>query len=245
MPTTREIITAVREYCGNPDWAKLNAGTICLHLYDQIDHLLTRLNLTDENWILGRSIIPVYPGTDEYPLPPNFGRAMFVETVDDGSTDFVRREVQIVNAQDIDLFWQGVKDTTGGSYPHNSSICCFFGLENTPIKQIKFSPPPAQAVSYRVWYELNRQLPPALAAKPAVMEQFHNLLKVNTALMCLPHCGYDVDNYGQRQGALQMFKAEFDDVYERYISQNHHEDTGPRRSFNSSRRGNSGGGGWW
>lgn len=244
MPTVKEIVTAVREYCGNPGHDKLNLGTICLHLYDQIDHLLNRLNITDENWIIGRTIVSVDGGNDEYTLPTEFGRPVFCETVDDGTSDFQRREVEIVNVQDFNLYWSGYKISgVYGSIAHSAEVVAVFGPNEQPgVKLIKFAPPPQQAADYRVWYDVARQTPPQLAEKPLVMEQFHNLLKIDTAISCLPHCGYGPDEFQPYMEMLQWNHERFDAIFERYIAMSHHEDTGPRRAFNSSRRT---GVGWW
>lgn len=241
MSTVRDIVASVRSYLGQVTFDRLDNGTILMHLYDQIDMQMTRLALTDENWIINRKEVSIGPGVDEVPLPPTFGRAFLVETVDDESNLYIRREVNIVDVQDWNLYWSGYTRGSGTKYlVHVAEVCAFFGNENTPIKTVKFAPEHSLTATYRIWYEIGKMANPAFAAKPALMEQFHNLLKVGTALACLPNCRYeDPIAKGFRQ-SLMMLYGQYDEVFNRYIHQNHHEDTGPRRSFNSSRqRGNS------
>ena len=243
MPSVKEIITGVRELCGNPAFDSLNNGTVCLHLYDELDDLLNRLNLTEANWIINRQTITVAPNLDEYALNTDFGRAILVETVPDGQSDFRRREVQMVEYHDFNLYWNGY--TTSYVYSgntHSAEVCCFFNkLESQSSPVIRFAPPPQVSCDYKIYYEIGRQAPPKLAEKPKLMEQFHNLLKVKTAKTCLPHC-FKGDEASQAvmQAHWMMLsekEARFDDTFERYITQGYQEDTGPRRSFNSNRSG--------
>lgn len=237
MGTVREILGSVRSYLGQPGFDRLDNGTILMHLYDQIDLQLTRLALTDENWIINRVEKDIGPGVDEVSLPPTFGRPFLVETVDDGSNLYIRREINIVDVQDWNLYWSGYTRGVGTEYlVHVAEVCAFFGNENSPLKTVKFAPQHNLTATYRIWYEIGKTANPALAAKPALMEQFHNLLKVGTALACLPNCRYEDSISQEFRQSLVMLLQQYDSVFDRYIHQNHHEDTGPRRSFNSSRQ---------
>lgn len=241
MPTVKEILTAVREYCGNPAHEFLNNATICLHLYDEIDDLLNRLNLTESNWILDRQTISVHADETEYQLNANFGRSVVVETLDESFTDR-RREIQTIDYQDFNLYWNGYNTSyLYAGYTHTAEVCCFFKLQDQFETYIKFAPPPSEPCDYRVWYEIGRQVPPKLSEKPKVMEQFHNLLKVKTAKSCLPHCfkggEEDEPKFARHWAMLSEKEARFDQTFETYIQQGYQEDTGPRRGFNSSRSG--------
>ena len=247
MSTVKEIITAVRRYLGTPTFDVLNNGDVCIALYDQIDSQINRLQLTSGNWIVGRKDIVVDTVQEEYPLPPDFGRTFMVETVDDGSNYYMRRELDYVDIQDFNLFWAGVQTQNIGAtgyVNHAAQVYGVFGeLTRSPQKTIKFAPLGNVAATYRVWYDIGKVANPALNDKPKLQEQFHNLLKVGTALACLPQCcvrpdgTYDSEKDNGFRATLTMIMQQFDEPFERYIHQNHREDAGPRRAFNSSRRG--------
>jgi len=246
MATVKEIVTSVRSYLGNPTFDMLNNGDICLRLYDQIDSQINRLQLTDANWIIGRQEIVVNTDQDEYVLHPDFGRSFMVETVDDGTSYYVRRELDYVDIQDFNLFWAGVQTQNTGvdRTNHVAQVYGVFGeLTRSPQKTIKFAPMGIVQSTYRVWYDIGKVSNPSLTDKPKLMEQFHNLLKVGTALACLPQVcirpdgTFDSEKNAGFSRTLTMLMQQFDDPFERYIHANHREDTGPRRAFNSSRRG--------
>lgn len=253
MSTVREIITAVRSYLGNPTFNLLNNGDVCLKLYDQIDSQINRLQLNTANWIIDRKEITVSPDLDEYALPSNFGRSFLVETVDDGTNYFRRRELDYVDVQDFNLFWSGVQYTNiGGEYTsHVAEVYGIFGdVNRIPQKTIKFAPGGLNTATYRLWYDVGKIANPALSDTPKLQEQFHNLLKVGTALACLPTVcvrpdgTYDSEKDAGFRSTLTMLMSQFDDPFERYIVAQHREDAGPRRAFNSSRRAGSGDY-WW
>src|SRR6266403_5037503 len=242
MPTVRELIANIRSRAGSPPYGKVGNGDILFCVYDEIDHLLNRLNLTDENWIVGRKTISVNTDVDEYPMPPEFGRIVLVETIDDADPNHVRRELQVLDVQDFDWFWSGYKNIIGSGYKHNSTVCATFNLNTKPQRTIKFAPPPSDAADYRVWYEIGRQPPPLLADTPRLMEQFHNLLTTGVALQILPRCGHGDNDYIKHRDQLTWSYNRYDPVFKEYINQSHHEDAGPRRAYNSSR--NHGGEDW-
>lgn len=240
MPTVKENIASIRELLGNPPYEALNNSTIIIHLYDEICELLNRLNLTDSNWIISRFALSVNPSQDEYPLPPDCGRLIVVETMDDSDFNLIRREVEIIDFQDFNLYWNGVRDLGLSPFKHNAICCAEFGLDTQVQKTIKFAPPPNQAAQYRCWYEIGNQPLPALNEKPKLMEQFHPLLRVNTAMALCPHLMksplFNQNMYVTLRDQLAWKAKRYTDTFETYIQQSFHEDTGPRRAFNSSRQ---------
>lgn len=246
--TQQGIIAGIRERLGRPPYDTLSNDTIYEFLQDEIENLNTRAKLANQNWIIANTIVTVHQDNyNRVPINPgDFGRADTVETFDNGAPDFRRRELDIIDYQDIDQHWSGRKPIAGDSiYPHNSRKVAFY-RDDTGQWFAIFVPPPFISTQYKIWYQPGFTLPRALTEKPGFrMELFYNLLKINTAIACLPHMAmglkkhgfWDPDLFAALQGTLMDRKAEFDTSFERWIAQNNEEQSGMVTPFNASRRG--------
>lgn len=237
MPTTREIIQGVREDCGLPSFQALGNALICNALYKELQELFNRLTLTDTNYQLDRTTVVTSPGTSEYLMPYNFGRAEVVETFSDNDPRFLRREIEIVEMQDFDLYWSGYQ---GVGQP-SPEVCAFVGLLNDTQRKLILAPPPQSVFQIRVWFDLGYQTPPVLDAKPGLLENFHHLLQANTSMACIAHATKDpaIDKtvFMNLRDMLSWRQKKYEATFQEYIYQSFHESSGPRRAFNSSRRG--------
>ena len=238
MPTVQESLMIIRTKLGNPSHGALPSYSILVDFYEQLQHLLNKLSSTDTNYLVGRKVISVDPSSDEYRMPSEFGRALIVETWDEGNIDHIRREVQICDVQQLNLYWNGVQ--TAGDYgnKHTAIAVAFFRDENQDVTIMKIAPTPAQAGDYRIWFDVNRIIP-VLSQKPKLMENFSNLLHSRTCLSLVPKLmkdpGFNKDMIISMRDMFAWEAREYGETFDNYILQSYHDDTGDRRAFNSSR----------
>ncbi len=258
MATSLAIASRVYEYLSRPNSVRLNIPTILAKLAGRIDYYRNQLSLTDSNWNISSLLLNTDSSNDEYNISAqagDFARPILVESFDEtGDPNFVRREVEIVDLQNLDILYQGRRQAGSGSstfYPfgkHSMIAIAFFGM---PEVKARIVPVPATAETYRVYYETGKKADPLLAQEPALMKQFHDLLAVHTAILCIPDASWD-DLPMEAQPSKRMeIQRTLDPelgrlwmVFDRYRRTSKHDQASGRTRFNAYRSRGGGRGGW-
>ncbi len=232
----KSILAGVRSYLGFPDYANLPNHMIMERLYDRLDYLRTLLNLTNQNFFLSRTRIDVDSSTDEYLLNFNVGpgRPVLCHTIDDSNPQHVTREVQIVNVQDNDLYYIGPKQGAGMTYaPHVAQTMNIFYDLDAGFWKVKVVPQHLSSASYQLWIQPDRPTPPTLTANFPLMENFIGLVKVSTALSCLPMLikGSDPNALAFIERRLMADEARYQSAFDVYKTMAHLEELGSKRGF--------------
>ena len=239
--SVRDIIAGVYERLRDPDTVSLSIGYAHSMLAGALQYYLNKLNLSDSNWILGHVDITVTPGVDSYTVEPDdFGRAVLVETTNAGSNDlYMRRYLDIVDKQDLRPMRIEPLINTGLTtpfYKHNSFRTSFYRDSSTGLMTMQFDPSPMNIAVYRVYYEPNGLDKPALADNIVFLNNFSELLKVATAVKCLPAIVENVSPmlFKALDEGLKMELARLEAQFDSYISNNHQEFAGPIQPYNNS-----------
>jgi hypothetical protein len=224
----KNIIAGVRDYVGNPDYGRLSNPSVLNRLNDKFDLYRAQLNLSKTNLTFGS-------GSDETVVnAPAWGRPVLVATKDDSDPNHQSIEIPIVTVQDRDLYYQGSKTGVSGSVsPHVATSIAFF-KSNGQVRA-KCTPQHSQSATYELWYQPDRPTPPRLADNYPLLEAFQNLIKVDTALSCLPKLMILKDGVATNAAELAFYerrlqsdKADYLHTFNQYKNQSHMEQAGMR-----------------
>lgn len=234
-----EIISGIMVLLKKPKSTDLPLGDVYQLLCDRLEYYLNTLNMSDSNWILDSTTVSLSPGDTDAPIMvSNFGRPVLVLTDGTSSEVFLRREVDIVSFQDLNI--NNIEPVLQFSspapfYKHNAAKCAFYTDTSQGQQIIRFNPPATTSCTYRIYYEplsLNR---PQLSENPMFLGNFMALLKTDTALQALPLL---VDTLSER-GYSAMEKRLIQEVgrlesqFVLYASNNTQEQAGPITPFNT------------
>lgn len=182
----RQIVNGVILKAGSPDTGRLPRWVILWFLQRKIDYYRTRLQITDENRFVERWPLTVTPGSDEFNVDAAQGRWLLCHTADDNDPNHVRREVELVNLQNLDLHYLGPPSAGQRiSTPHVAVAFTFFTEQGQ--QKVKVTPRHDQVAQYLFWYEPDRPLPPQLDSNYPLLENFINLTECDTAIACLAY----------------------------------------------------------
>ena len=218
MITVNDLLSGIRNYLRFPPEMVLGDGTILDRLLDKLDFYTSELNLTDQNWLLEKFPLPVSANEGTYTITPgDWGRPILCETVDDTDPQYIRREVPIVDFQDRDRFYSG--PNTALQRP----VQCISFYQKGGAIRVDLTPIPSTSGAYQIWYEPSRIIPTALTSTPLRLECFANLVKVDTALSCLPDCNYDDTRYSRIKEALDRDFSLYMNQFQIYKTQDRQE----------------------
>ncbi len=177
--TITDILSGVYDFLGRPTQEKLSLGLVLPHLLDAINFYSVDLDLTDNGWMLSKfDYIP--SAKDEVFSAPNFSDQVSVEVRDVNSTSETDwMPIDIANVDDIQRI-----NRDGGK------ACAFYGTAPTNII-FSFDPQQDWQIEARVWYKPNIPVPSQLSDSPKLAQAFHTMLKIRTALSCLPYAKLD------------------------------------------------------
>ncbi len=231
------MVNGVRNYLGYPDYRVLPNHTLLVRLYDEMDHQRNEMNLPNQGWFLTHQQLDVTPGTDEFPVAAIVGGSRFVPilvtTIDPNDPNQIRLEVPIVTVQDMDQYYLGPVASPGSASPSIASSFTFFTDQNTGQFTAKITPQAVQTQSYDLWFQPDRPTPPGFTGNYPLLESFSNLMKVNTALVCLPDCltAANADQLQMRQATLIDQRDRYGRVFEIQKQMSFNDQKGPRLGF--------------
>lgn len=183
----KQVVNDVILKAGAPDSGRLSRWVILRLLHLKMDHYRARLQITDENRFLERWPLTVTPGNDEFAVDAaQAGKWLLCHTVDDSDPNHVRREVELVKIQNMDLFYLG-PPSGGGSVgsPHVARSFTFFTEQGQT--KVKVTPKHDQSAQYLFWYQPDRPLPPKLQDNYPLLENFVNVVACDTAVAALAY----------------------------------------------------------
>lgn len=175
MATISELLAGTYSYLNRPEQGKLSLGQVLPILLDSIDFYTIDLSLSSENWLL-KSHIFTPSEKDELVSAPGYSVPVSVEMRDINSTlESDWTFVNISNVTDIQNIGQD-----------GDLSAAFYG---TPARMVlSFDPQEDRQVEVKLWYEPLAQEPSALSDSPKLSKAFHTMLKLRTALACVPYC---------------------------------------------------------
>jgi hypothetical protein len=220
MASLSEILSGVYDYAGRPTQDKLSLGLVLPFLLDSISYYTVDLKLSDENWLVKSATWT--PAEKEELLNINdFLAPVAVEIRSSSSSDEADWEgILIANITDVqDIGREGRKAAS------------FFG---NPTK-IKWSINPDDLeFEAKLWYQPTATEPTALTDSPVISQAFHAMLKLRTALLCLPHAGIADSEQLTRTLAAQL--TQWEAKWKQWVFADRNAKPVIKRDFRGARR---------
>ncbi len=172
MASLSSILSGSYDYLKRPTQDQLSLGLVLPLLLDAINFYLVDLQLSSENWLLD-SYIWTPSNKEELVVAPGFSVPVAMEIRDSASTDEADWEgVLIANITDVqDIGREGRK------------AVAFFG--DPPRLKWAMNPDDIDFEA-KLWFEPVAAEPSSLTDSPKMSQAFHSMLKLRTALLCLP-----------------------------------------------------------
>lgn len=230
--TINSIIGGVRSYLRFPPESLISDGVIVERIFDKLAYYINQLNLTAENWHLEQWLMDVDPSEEVYSVNQvDWGVPMLIETIDESDPQHQRREIEICRMQDLDRFYDGPSTVLNSpvGYPWSAQAMAFY--RESGQDKVRVVPTPSVSASYRVWYEPAGISVSALTDVVPFLSNFSNLLKVDTAIVCLPDTEMDDVKYKRVQSVLTLDLERFTQQFEMFKQNLFQEQTGKRRGW--------------
>lgn len=188
MPTVNDNITAVRLLLDRPDPQRPGLDLLFQLISDQVQHHQNQLQNSSAQWAVDSFPLYTASGQEDYLLSAaNFGKPFFVYTEDATDQAFVRHEIPFVMMQNVDQFYRGVRQTQLTDY-HTTQFISFYRKDDDAW-WARVTPIPSASKQYIIWYETTGDTPLSLGSQKG-LTPFNHLIRVQTALAALPHCGW-------------------------------------------------------
>jgi hypothetical protein len=228
-----EIIGGVYDYLGRKvTQTQVSIGQILPILLDTINYYGVDLDITDENWLLNK--FDYVPGAKDEPLSvPNFEDIVSVEVRDLNSTsEGDWQPIDVCNANDVQRIG---RDGEKGA-----------AIYGTPPNIVfSFDPNADWQIEARIWYKPKQAQPSSLSDSPKLNTCFHTMLKLRTALACIPYL--ELADPSALAASLTLQLTSWEKKW--FIWVNRDRNAGPiqKRDFRGARRSHGWGGkdSWW
>jgi hypothetical protein len=197
MATLAKHIQDARRRLMWPTRTSLDDGPLSEYAIETIDELVTQMGNSHEPHFIQSGVISVDAGESVYSLDsiaPNYGKARYLYTEDDGSSDFQRRPVEIVSLEVLtERFRGGDRGAEIVGVPPSSSFpliaqaaAVYYDVSRGNL--IEFASVPQESIAYRFTWEPNVVRPQAKTDTGFHLDQFDNYVAALTARRALAHC---------------------------------------------------------
>lgn len=183
-----DVLPQIREDCRNPEIFAPSDDLIMQRIGDIAQLLHTESQNTSVNWDLAYHDLKVKANQGEYELPvgDSYGKAVRIHTIDSGDKYHVSRKVEMAERQRIETAYRGPQTAASGAM-HSAEVAVLYWKFGVPFLEI--IPKPAQAATYRVWFETGEVPEPRLGDRPIPgLPSFHRYVRVYGSALVLPYC---------------------------------------------------------
>ena len=186
MATLRSNLAQVRLLLGHPDPHMPDDGVLFELLSNQVQHHLNQLQNGQGHWSIDTWTLTVSTGNEDYLVTAgNFGKPFLVYTSDSTNFAHVRREVPFALMQNLGQFYAG-PERVQVSDRHTVQLFTFYRRNGSWY--VRATPIPGETKSYEVWFETG--VAPTSLGDEAGLTPFQHLIRIQTAIAALPHCGW-------------------------------------------------------
>lgn len=232
--TTRDCINAVYAHLGGPTAAVLSAlpgPIVCAKAWLQLAERQLELNIADRTHYLNRFGFTAVANSYDIDLSgvANFGGALYLERILPGASPETTQQVPVLgNMQNKD------EATERSAFIHRDS--------ETGNLMLRWTEPPTEDWSMRLWYEPSVFGRPGLAEFPMLPLEAANVWIYSTTFACLPDVAkvYDAQTFGSFRETTSALLQEAMKNFRIWREKNRGAGRNKRTPYNR-RRGNRGG----
>ncbi len=180
------ILAEVREDCGSPDLHAPTDDQIIQKAGDIAQLLMNQMGNAPPGWSQQYRDLPVIAGKSIYTLAgwDNFTKPVRVHSIDAADRNHINRKVVTCERQNVDEYYDGRTQSSEGGW--SAQVMIFY--RQYDVQYVEVLPAPAEAVSYRVWYNTGLIEDPTREAATPVPPEYFRFLRLKTAVAVLPHC---------------------------------------------------------
>lgn len=216
-----------------------------------------KMKIHDGDFLLKKKLVPLPANQTETTFQQqNWGTPVFCEVDPDSvpaGVSLPKREIDIVNLQDLDQYRAGLPGVQGQDInllPSQAWLVASAVAWNREGEDIRLyfefgGYKPQQAVTYRFFYEPGGVAEVVKGMPTDVLGEFVGLLEHDFALALLPDSGIEEPRYSRRKEYLQQYITRAWPIMETWLQQgNHVEQSGRFEGFNRNRYGQRLNRGW-
>lgn len=233
MATIQQSIGLVRTMLRDPKAQQPADLAVFKRVLSKYQFLLNVLNNTGNAWATGETVLSVSQNIEDYEINSvgDFGKALLVETSQDGNPSHWVRPVMIYNLGNIDInVWEprniaGWLGTWDGSNT-TAERMAFFRKGGMNSVWVRVRPVPQLPAIYKIIYEIGDWASSAGLDSELLLPEFHELVLTRAAMSLLPLCDWGDEALNQVRRKELMVSLKNDeseyapafDEYKRAIS---------------------------
>jgi len=186
MPTytATDAEAIVRQFLLYPEGEKPNRVQIWHALNANAQRMLLNAQNTRVGWEVATWPLIVGSGTRDYLITAgDFGKDICIYTKESNVPYHQPREIERVELQDINFYYQGPAQATGSG--HTAACMSFYRQNGTPY--VRVTPTPAASAEYEITYQRDSGVFGS-GSDVFIFAPFNYLLAAETALQLLPAC---------------------------------------------------------
>lgn len=256
MATLGDISQSTRLRLNEPRTQKPSGRAVLQAVVTKTQDLFSQLTNTGTAWAIDEVQLTVVNGQQDYLLPVTsyFGKPLQVLTYYPQNTSTITRSIEFTVLNDMNFNWpypQNMASWMGNAdgSPNTAMRMAFYRKGGEDAVWVRVLPTPALSAIYSITYTIGAWADDAGLDSSPVLNQFHPLIEVQSALSLLPHAEWTDDPKENRErrkelrDSLLYDEAALKDGFQRYIrtiTDDHLTD----RAGASGVIG-QGAGGWW
>jgi hypothetical protein len=214
MITVGSIVGGVLDYCRHPSEKALPRGLIAERFMDRWAYYVNQMTMTGEAWYLEKTTISINENQSEYPInAASFGKPVVAYILDDSLA--IAGELEIVRFRDQ---VEGVFTNVPPGYSLPASVVpatrngiSFF--TESGQQKLRMVGTPTNSGTLVLHYVPSGNTFASLTDGITLLDNFANLFKIHTAIMCMPDCewtGYSAaESKEKRQEIKETLVLEF------------------------------------
>lgn len=229
MATLSDIAQSTRLRLGEPRAQKPSARAVLQAVVTKTQSKINQLGESGQPWAIDELYLNVVANQSDYLLPvtPYFGKVLQVLTYYPQNLGIPQRYVEFTQINDMNYDWGLPLNVasymfTDGS-PNTAMRIGFYRKGGEDNIWCRVLPMPMLSAQYLVTYSVGNWADDAGLDASPVLNQFHHLIEVQSALSLLPNCEWFDDekmNDSRRSNlskSLAYDETELKDDWERYI----------------------------
>jgi hypothetical protein len=200
MVSVSHIIGGVVDYCRHPSERILPRGLIAERFIDRWAYYVNQLSLTGETWQLQKTTVHVSENRSVYAVNAvSFGKPVVVYVLDDQQN--IAGELEIVRFRDqVDGVFTNLPpgySLPASAVPASKNGIAFYSEDGQQKARIVTTPISAGALV--IYYMPSGNSFESLQDSLSLLDNFANLFKIHTALICMPDCEWTGLNEEQNE----------------------------------------------
>lgn len=230
MASIADISQNTRLRLNEPRSQKPSGRAVLQAVVTKTQDLFSQLGDTGAAWAIDELQLQVVNGQQDYLLPVTsyFGKPLQVLTYYPQNTSTITRSINFTVLNDLNYDWNLPQNAASwfGNWdgtPNTAVRMAFYRKGGEDNMWVRVLPTPALSATYTITYAIGSWVDDAGLDASPVLNQFHPLIEIQSALSLLPHAEWTDDKADNRErrkelrDSLLYDEAAVKDGFQRYI----------------------------